>query len=60
MDEKISLIDKGHYARLHVYEIGIHNMKDKEIFSDDDIEQISQKIKEQFIETLYKQQQKLK
>ena len=50
MDEKISLIDKGtHGGRLHVYEVGIHNMKDKKIFSEDDIEQISQTIKEMFI-----------
>lgn len=53
MDELISLIDKGkHGGRLHLYEIGIHNMKDKEFFSQDDIEKISQQIKEMFIKKL--------
>lgn len=55
MDEKISLIDKGKCSdRLHLYEIGIHNMKDKKDFSEDEIELITQTIKEKFIDELKK------
>lgn len=55
MDELISLIDKGtHGGRLHIYEVGIHNMKDKEYFSEDNIEQIAQTIKEKIIEEMTK------
>lgn len=52
-DVVISLIDKGEISqRLHLYEVGIHNRIDKNSFTDDEIENISQKIKEEFIKIL--------
>lgn len=55
MEEKISLIDKGKVSsRIHLYEIGLHNIMDKEIFTEDEIEHIAQTIKQKFIEELSK------
>jgi len=53
MDELISIIDKGQLSqKIHLYHVGIHNMLLKEKFSDEDIENIAQKIKELFIKEL--------
>jgi len=53
MDELVSIIDDGTFGgSLHIYRVGIHNMKDKEVYSDEDIENISQNIKEKFIKIL--------
>jgi len=53
MDELISIIDDGTFGgRLHIYRVGIMNMNDKEVYSIEDIENISQNIKEKFIEIL--------
>lgn len=53
MNEKISIIDQGYISsRYHLYHIGIHNMIDKISYTDDEIEQICQCIKEKLIEEL--------
>jgi len=53
MDELISIIDDGKMGdKLTIYRVGIMNMVDKEVYSDEDIENISQNIKERFIEIL--------
>ena len=53
MDEKISFVDNSKFGnRLHLYEVGIHNIKDKSEFTEVEIEQIAQSIKEKFIKEL--------
>ena len=50
MDEQISIINNGKLSqRLSSYTVGIHNMLDKTTYTSDEIENISQKIKEEFI-----------
>lgn len=53
MNELISIINQGKIShRCHAFQIGIHNMLDKEKYTDDEIENIAQNIKEKLIKEL--------
>jgi hypothetical protein len=55
MDEKISIIDNGKLSsRCNTYTVGVHNMLEKNTFNTEEIENISQKVKEEFIVLLKK------
>ena len=55
MDELVGVSDKGQISqKCHLYEVGIHNMLMKEKFSDEEIENISQRVKEKIIAELKK------
>jgi hypothetical protein len=55
MTELISVIDEGHLSqKIHKYSVGIHNMKLKEKYSDEEIEEICEEIKNRFIRLLKK------
>jgi len=55
MKELISIIDKGQLSqKIHIYDVGIHNVKLKENYTDDEIEEIVEEIKESFREILKK------
>lgn len=60
MTELISIIDEGQLSqKIHKYSVGIHNMELKEGYSDEEIEEISQEIKDKFIKLLKKNEQNI-
>jgi len=55
MTELISVIDEGQISqKIKKYSVGIHNMEIKEKYSDEEIEDIAEEIKNRFLKILKK------